>query len=121
MAGACDQLVGGDVELLVGVVRMGADRAVHVGKALGDGEHLGVPPDPRRDRDDAADAGRLRARHHGVELAGEIGKIEMAMAVDQHGVSRYQRSRSSGNPTSECKRWPLPLEFLIPDALITDA
>ncbi len=36
MAGARDQLVGGDVELLVGMVRMGADRAVDLGKPLGD-------------------------------------------------------------------------------------
>ena len=99
MAGVCDQLVGRDVELLVGVVRMGADRAVNVGKALGDGEHLGMPLDPRGNRDDAADAGRLRARHHGIELARKVGEIEMTMAVDQHGVSRYQRSeiRGSGN------------------------
>ena len=84
MARARDQLVGADVELLVGMVRMGADRAVDLREALGDGEHLGMPLDPRRDGDDARDAGRLRARHHGLVLAGEIGKIEMAMAVDQH-------------------------------------
>ena len=53
-------------------------------KALGDGEQLGVPLHPRRDRDHAADAGRARARDDGVELVGEVRKIEMAMAVDQH-------------------------------------
>ena len=40
---------------------------------------------PRRDRDDAADAGRTGAADDGVKLAGKIRKIEMAMAVDQHG------------------------------------
>ncbi len=84
MARAPDELIDGDVQLLVRVMRMGADRAVDVRKALGDGEHLGVPFDPRRDGDDTRDAGRLRARNHGIELAGEIGKIEMAVAVDQH-------------------------------------
>src|SRR5260370_12969361 len=83
MARAPDELIDADVQLLVRVMRMGADRAVDIGKALGDGEHLGVPFDPRRDGDDPRDAGRLRARNHGIELAGEIGKIEMAVAVDQ--------------------------------------
>ena len=84
MARAPDQLIGGDVQLLVRMMRMGADRAVDIRKALGDGEHLGVAFDPRRDGDDTRDAGRPRARNHGIELAGEIGKIEMAVAVDQH-------------------------------------
>ena len=53
MTRARDQLVGRDVELLVGMVRMRADRAEDVGKSLGDGEQLGVPLDPGRDRDDA--------------------------------------------------------------------
>ena len=83
MTRARDQLVDRDVELLVGVVRMGADRAIDVGKALGDREQLGVALDPRRDGDDAGDAGCLRARDHGIELAGEVRKIEMAVAVDQ--------------------------------------
>src|SRR5262249_26264719 len=83
MARARDQLVDGDVELLVRVMRMGADRAVVIGKALGDGEHLGVAFDLGRDGDDARNAGRPRARNDGIELTGEIGKIEMAMAVDQ--------------------------------------
>ena len=38
----------------------------------------------RRDRHHAPDAGGARARHHGVELGGEIGKIQVAVAVDQH-------------------------------------
>src|SRR5438034_1102179 len=38
---------------------------------------------PRFLLQDPRDAGRLRARNHGIELAGEIGKIEMAVAVDQ--------------------------------------
>ena len=31
------------------------------------------------------DAGRAGARDHGVEFAGEIREIEMAVAIDQHG------------------------------------
>ena len=83
MARAPDQLIDGDVKLLVRVMRMGADRTVDVRKALGDGEHLGMAFDPRRDGDHARDAGRPRARNDGIELTGKIGKIEMAVAVDQ--------------------------------------
>src|SRR5262245_16124812 len=49
MARAADQLVDGDVEFLVRVMGMRAERAVDVGKALGDVEHLGMSFDSRRD------------------------------------------------------------------------
>jgi hypothetical protein len=84
MARACDQLVDADIELLLRVVRMGADRAIDVGKALGDGEHLRVPLDAGRDSDDARNAGGACARDDAVEFAGKVGKIEVAVAVDQH-------------------------------------
>ena len=77
------------------LVRMGADRAEDVRKALGDREQLGVALHPGRDGDDAADAGRPRARHHAVELVGEVGKIEMAVAVDEHGA--YLGALASGS------------------------
>ena len=83
------ELIAADVELFMGVVRMRADRAKNIGKALGDRQHLRVAAHPRRDRHHAADAGRARPRNHGVEFGGEIGKIEMAVAVDQHGFNFY--------------------------------
>ena len=85
------------MQLLMGVVRMGADRAEHVGKALGDRQHLGVARNPGRDRDHAGDAGRAGAVDHAVELGGEIGKIEMAMAVDQHALFCYCAALPSGS------------------------
>src|SRR5262245_41732760 len=84
MARTPDHLVDADVQLLMRMMRVGADRAVDIGKALGDGKHFGMPFDPRRDGDNACDAGCPRTRNHGIELAGEIGKIEMAVAVNQH-------------------------------------
>ena len=66
-------------------MRMGADRAIDVRKSLGDREQCAEPPHPRRDGDDAPDAGGRRPRHDAVEVVGKIGKIEMAMAVDEHG------------------------------------
>ena len=66
------------------VMRMGADRAEHIGEFLGDGQHLGVLAHARRYRDHAADARVARPRHDRVDLAGEIRKIQVAMAVHQH-------------------------------------
>ena len=39
----------------------------------------------RTDGEEVAHALRARGVEHAVELGGEIGKIEMAMAVDKHG------------------------------------
>ena len=94
VARARDEVAETDIEFLVGVVRMGADRAKHVRKTLGDRHHLAVPRDARRDRDQAADIGLARAADDGVKLGGKIGKIEMAVAVDQHG---YCAARPSGS------------------------
>ncbi len=85
MAGASDERVGIDVEFLMGMMRMRAHRAVHVRKTFGDREHLIMPLDPGRDRDHAGDAGRLGAGYDRVELGRKVGKIEVAVAVDQHG------------------------------------
>ena len=85
-----DQFAGRNAVFLVGVMRMGADRAIDVRKALGDGKQPGKPLHPRRDGDDAADAGGLGARDDAVEILGEIGKVEMAVAVDEHGVGTDQ-------------------------------
>ena len=90
-----DQFVRGNAVFLVGVMRMGADRAIDVRKSLGDREQPGKPPHPRRDRDDAADAGGLGARDDAVEIVGEIRKIEMAVAVDEHGVRTAQSAVGS--------------------------
>ena len=79
-----DQRLGVDVQFLMGVVRMGADRAENLRKFLCDRKHLRKFPHAGADGDHAADAGGAGARHHGVEFAGEIGKIEVAVAVDEH-------------------------------------
>src|SRR3954471_1650957 len=84
MARAHDQVVHRDVELLMRMVRMGADRAIDIGKAFGDGEHLAVSPHARRNRHHAPDVRRTRTPNQGVQFAGEVGKIQMTMAIDQH-------------------------------------
>ncbi len=70
------------------LVRMGSDGEEDAVVALGD---LGEPRrlvDPRADGDHPLDARRrARALDDRVEFVGEIGKIEMAMAVDQRHVA----------------------------------
>src|SRR5438093_12439809 len=88
------------------VMRMRADRAEHVFEALGDRQHFGVAPHPGRDRYNFRQTRRLRALDDAVELRSEIRKIEMAMAVDQHGVRRHRRSEET--PRSAPGAWCRP-------------
>ncbi len=50
--------------------------------------------DARRDRHEPADAGRLGAADHRIELLREVRKIEMAVAVDQHVTQAFAVSIS---------------------------
>src|SRR5262249_7830209 len=84
MLGEAHDLVDADIELLVSIVWMRADRAEHVGIAFGDGTKVVTAFDPRRDRDHAPYPGRARSSNDGVELAAEVGEIEMAVTVNQH-------------------------------------
>ena len=61
---------------------MRADRAPHLRIALGNAQDRFELPHARADRDHQADAGRLGARQHALEIFGKARIIEMAMAVD---------------------------------------
>jgi hypothetical protein len=84
---ARDQLLDRDVELLMGVMGMGPDRAIDLRKSLGDREHFSMPPYPGRDGDDTGDAGCPRACNHGLDLLRKVRKIEVTVAIDQ---ARYR-------------------------------
>src|SRR4051812_27289214 len=85
-----DQFRRWDAILLVGVMRMGADRAVDIWKPLDDFKQSIEPTHPRRDRDDAPDPGTFSARDDAVEIVGKVREIQVAMAVDKHGVPTGQ-------------------------------
>src|SRR5262245_2357310 len=72
-----------DVRFFMRVMWMRADRTINIGKTPRYREQSRLAPHTRRDRDHAVDSRGARARYHGVELVGEVGKIEVAMAVDQ--------------------------------------
>ncbi len=83
--GLLQQRIGRRERLGRGLVRMDADGAMDVARAFGDSANAREPRHARADGQEVADSLRARGIEHAVELGGEIGKIEMAMAVDKHG------------------------------------
>ena len=79
----CDELLERKIELLVRVVGMRAKRAVDLRKTLGDREHLGMSSQQRADGHDVGHPGRTRTRHDAIKVPAKIGKVEMAVAIDQ--------------------------------------
>jgi hypothetical protein len=74
---------------------MGADRTKYIIEALGNGEHLMVTTDLRRDCNYAPNASRPCARDDAIELPGKIRKIEMTVTVDQHHQPASEASLST--------------------------
>ena len=64
-------------------MRMRADGEIDALVALGDFGGLHRLLDPRADRDHPFDPGGARPLDDGVEFAGEVREIEMAMTVDE--------------------------------------
>src|SRR5262245_42357475 len=100
MASARDDLLHGYVQLLVGVVRMGADRAQHVVVRLGDLQECAKPADARRDRHEHADARRLGTADHAVKIVSEVGKVEVAVVIDEHRLAVGRPGQAKGRPNT---------------------
>jgi hypothetical protein len=83
-AGAGHEIAGGDVQLLMRVMRMRADRAIDVREALGDGEKIGLARHAGRDCDHARDAGGAGALDHRLTVGVELRRVQVDVAVDQH-------------------------------------
>ena len=92
MTGQRHQFLDRDVWLLGGIMRMRADRAEHSVMRLDERDQLVEAPHPRRDRHHQADAGRPGAGENRLDVARKLGKIEMAMTVDQHGATKDRYS-----------------------------
>ena len=82
--GEAHDLLERDVELLVRVVGMRADRAVDVGVRLRDGDQLRQLADARRDGDDHADARFPRPRKQRLALLRELREIQVTVVIDEH-------------------------------------
>src|SRR4051794_14530713 len=73
---------------------MSANRAPHIVARFGDGANRRELIEPRADRQHGTDASYPRTRKDRITLAGEIRKIEMAMAVDQHAPCPHPAAAS---------------------------
>src|SRR5260370_26050666 len=64
------------------LMRMRADGEEDTVVPFGDFDYARRPGDARADRDHPLDAARVSARDDGVEVVGEVGKVEVAVTVD---------------------------------------
>jgi hypothetical protein len=78
-----------DIQLLVRIVRMRADRAEDIDMAFRNTKDRVEPLHPRRNGDHLADTGRRGALDDRVALGLEIRKVQMAMGIDQHFKSPH--------------------------------
>src|SRR5579871_3344880 len=76
------QALGRQFGMIGRLMRMGPDRAPNIGIAFGDRANPLKCVEPGRDRQHCADAGGAGAGDDRVALLVEIGKIEVAVAVD---------------------------------------
>lgn len=79
------QIISRDIQFLGRAVGMRADRAEDRRIFFRDLQKFGQPAHPGRDRHHLADTRSMGAGDDIVALSLEIGKIQMAMGIDQHG------------------------------------
>jgi hypothetical protein len=82
--GELHQFVGGHIQLIGGIVGMGANRTEHARVALGQRQQRIELCGPGSRSSPSADAGCMGTFDQIIALRIEIGEIEMAMGVDQH-------------------------------------
>ena len=70
--------------IVLGFVRMRADRVPDVGVRLGDGADGREAADAVADGHHQADAGRPRPRDHRLAVGVELRRVQVDVAVDQH-------------------------------------
>ena len=75
-----------EIEFLVRIVRMSADRAEDSVIGLGNGLDLVELTNMGANGHHVADTGQLCPTHDIVQLLGKVGEIKVAMAIDQHFV-----------------------------------
>src|ERR1700754_33404 len=103
-----DQFVGGNAVFLIGMMRMGADRAIDVRKTRRDRQQLVEALHPGGDRDDTPYSGGFGACDDTAQDAREVLKIEMAVAVDEHLLTPPKARRNSERPAPAQVKRPLP-------------
>ena len=94
MFGKRGQLIGRCSRVLGRFMGMSSYRAPHVVARFGDGANRRELIEPGADRQHCTDVSRPGAREDRIMFAGEIRKIEMAMAVDQHAPCPHPAAAS---------------------------
>src|SRR5262249_33989622 len=77
-------LIHGDVQLLVRVMRMRSDRTEDLGIMLRDGAKTIKAANARRNADEHADTSDPRSGNYSIEIGGKGWEIEMAVMINQH-------------------------------------
>ena len=85
MDGFSQQAFGLHIRFGFGLVRMDPDRTPDIIIGFGHSSHAGELRELGPDGQHRADTGRTGTRDHRIAVSRENGKIEVAMAVDQHG------------------------------------
>ena len=88
-----------DVEFFVRLMGMRPDRSIDVIETLDNRLYFRKTPDARRDIDKHADACRMRARNHAVEIGFKFVAVDMAVVIDEHAASKLRVP-------------PLPIHFI---------
>ncbi len=107
MIGQRDQSVAVDGFLGRRLVGMDADAAPDIGIALGHGAHALELADLGADGQHQPDSGRAGAGQGAIEIGREIGKIEVAVGVDQHGAPFCRVYPSGSIPVRAAQPCPL--------------
>ena len=81
-------------QFLFRLMRMHADAAPDIGELFRHCAHAGKARQFGADADTDADTGGAGPRHHAFDIAGIVGKIQMAMTIHQHqrGITRPPRA-----------------------------
>ena len=82
-----EQIFSREFILLRHMVRMNTNRTPNIRIFIHQCRYLLEFAQARADRLHGTDPGLCRARQNAVEILGEIFKIEVAMAIDQHAVT----------------------------------
>ena len=88
VAGQGDQVLDGGKGFFSGTHRMGARSIEHLRMRLGDRADGGFVPEPGADRDHPVDPCRHRTGNDTCMILRQIGKVEVAMAVDKVGQGK---------------------------------
>lgn len=107
MRGARDELGSVDMRMLVGLMRVDADRRPHIGFALGGRQHLVPLALAGGDIEHRGDPARAGAFEHRLLILRQALVIQMTMTVGQHHSASTGSSSRGNTGVGAAMRKPL--------------